>query len=1438
MYGQGQASRPPAGVPPPRMSAPPPPNNFQQGLLPTPHPAPPRPAQPGHQQTPLLPHPPPPPPRQLPPGGGYSYLQPPQPVPGSSQLPHMYPAAQQNLARGLPPPPPRGLVHASLQGQMLYRAPMHHLAQPVPPPPPPPPPPGSSLSVDLDVPPLPPPKPAEEKTVQKIEELCRLIAQNGASYEDITRQRELKNPEFQFLFGGEPGSEAAVAYEYFMWMKKQRGLPPTSLGTESSVQEAGHSTSFAGRHSPADSDMEMEDDISQSDHDQAVKYAIENSNIDSNVVGSQFDVKEHLPAPESLVAPDANPVEEVSSLRSAECGKQGNDQFTCTRSGSEVHIPAISSAEASARPSICNEKGFVPQGDEKNSSGILYPDQGTKGSSPFRLLQNYASGDSSENGEEPQRESAISKTAPPLLIAGTDSMHKDKDISYNLKAGRPSPVGGLAMECIVKHDNQASREHADSAEVFPKAGTSGGAVSKVALSGKDQKDEDKNTKRAPPNPQKIDRFGRLVREGASDSDSDDSLNSRRRRRRGKSRSRSRSPVDRRRRSPRRSPRRRRRRSRSRSWSPRHRRSRSRSPSFKHSGESVSSTTRRDKCFNFLRGRCHRGASCRYLHHDLDKADGSRHNRSKWQNLERLPSSKNSNTRQEVEKSSYRLSDRDGGIISQEMQLNCDASASRRVAARDGDVDTIRSHGKASQAIPSSLKDSGEQQPQTNLSDPAPEDAPHHLPQQTDDSPISDLLPGKTSALSPNEFSASNAVANTADSVNNHPLLPTLPSSASLSQTVKASQAREPSKDLNLFAQAAPFLSQSAPNVLPNHNSLISAPPNTSWSSLRQMLPPLPSYDSTKITGTATSSASLQFQQSQLPPRNDFGSQTFAGPYSTELLAPSRVGEIQHQAYPPVQEAPRTVLHAQDVPKNLPGHNLSNKQFGGPGLSREDYLAGHPVQGVSATDSFARGKSYSRSSHLSQETPATKIQYFPGDSLPSGEAINSSSQIQPHLHQQQFPYALHQSGPDSIHGAHGNVSSSRPDTLDRNLLSHPSEFVLPRPSHYNPYASNFEQPLNSRFSSDVFRQEKDSPYASKYSSSLNHAPVDGQGVNVGSRHATAAPNSTWGAGQGIRVPGGNQYDPIFDSIEPSTNSLNKFDHSRNLETSNDSSTMSRFIPPSKPLDVEENNRKEEYGGFAIAPSVEHEEFGETADAEVGDIENGSQSNANALSDMDMGEMEIDQINSPGKSKKSKEHRSMKLFRVALAAFVKDVLKPSWRQGNMSKEAFKTVVKKTVDKVSGAMKSHQIPKSKTKIDHYIDSSRWKLTKLVMIRMLRSLTFDSCSTLPLVVTGNHVQTLVSSLCNLCGIKLDWVAECSALRACLQLHRSSVELHIGIKLDWDAECSAVRASLQLHGSSVELHIGIELYWDAECSAVGASLQLHGSSVEHHILYVVFVFM
>ncbi|KAF9681004.1 hypothetical protein SADUNF_Sadunf06G0180600 [Salix dunnii] len=318
-----------------------------------------------------------------------------------------------------------------------------------------------------------------------------------------------------------------------------------------------------------------------------------------------------------------------------------------------------------------------------------------------------------------------------------------------------------------------------------------------------------------------------------------------------------------------------------------------------------------------------------------------------------------------------------------------------------------------------------------------------------------------------------------------------------------------------------------------------------------------------------------------------------------------------------------------------------------------------------------------------------------------------------LQQQQPPYGLDQSAIDNMYSLSGKVGSSSilpPDILDSNQRSCLTDFGAKNAAHPNPYPTSFEQLLNSGSSSDVSRQEKVASYSCKdgHSSCLNHASLDGQGVSVGTRQPIPLPNSSGGVAQIIPSSGGDQYDPFFDSIEPTSNSFKRLDHIQKWE-SIDTDVIPRLSASNKSLDVEEN--KKEVRGVAVSTSLENEEFGEIADAEVGDVENQSQSTPVVLN-VNMGDVEIDQIKSP---RKSKESRSMKLFKATLADFVKEVLKPSWRQGNMSKEAFKTIVKKTVDKVAGAMKSHQIPKSKAKIDHYIDSSQQKLTKLVMVAQI---------------------------------------------------------------------------------------------------------------------------
>lgn len=65
---------------------------------------------------------------------------------------------------------------------------------------------------------------------------------------------------------------------------------------------------------------------------------------------------------------------------------------------------------------------------------------------------------------------------------------------------------------------------------------------------------------------------------------------------------------------------------------------------------------------------------------------------------------------------------------------------------------------------------------------------------------------------------------------------------------------------------------------------------------------------------------------------------------------------------------------------------------------------------------------------------------------------------------------------------------------------------------------------------------DAPSGDIRSSTFNVSDVrvDGQGTNyVGSRQTTASPNSTKPLGKLLSGTGGDQYDPLFDSIEPSS-----------------------------------------------------------------------------------------------------------------------------------------------------------------------------------------------------------------------------------------------------------------------------------------------------------------
>jgi len=513
-----------------------------------------------------------------------------------------------------------------------------------------------------------------------------------------------------------------------------------------------------------------------------------------------------------------------------------------------------------------------------------------------------------------------------------------------------------------------------------------------------------------------------------------------------------------------------------------------------------------------------------------------------------------------------------------------------------------------------------------------------------------------------------------------------------------------------------------PAPLHMQNTHLNVPPNSSWTSLPlpPPLPPLPPppsrvvYDSNVNSGVVKSYISSEFIQSQMHSRTDFVSQTSMKP----LPSCSEKSEFQDIAYPPMQDHSRTLMLTEPFsPKQLPQGNPASQLLSGSSLNGDEFHNQLPLQDSKFSSATSFGSLQPQQNQFSWKSDVNRLQSSLGGKLPPEGHFMTTSHIDSSSQKQQSMYNFQCSVPEANLGVPGEtatVSRYPPDFLDSSHSTSLPPFSGSRISaHYNPYASTFEKPLSSKFSSSIFRQENEIVHGNNFASSrLNDTTVNGEvDGGVGSRHSASAPKSGRALGQILPRSGGDQYDPLFDSIEPSS-SLRKTDFDQKQEVTGESDVSLRPKSSYISLDVDEKNKQEEVGAVASTTSQNNDEYSETADAEVGAIENESLSDDVDFAKVTTKEVESNRVKSPGKRKKSKDSRSMKLFKVSIANFVKEVLKPSWRQGNMSKVAFKTIVKKTVDKVSGAMKGHRVPKSQAKISQYIDSSQRKLTKLVMV------------------------------------------------------------------------------------------------------------------------------
>ena len=134
-------------------------------------------------------------------------------------------------------------------------------------------------------------------------------------------------------------------------------------------------------------------------------------------------------------------------------------------------------------------------------------------------------------------------------------------------------------------------------------------------------------------------------------------------------------------------------------------------------------------------------------------------------------------------------------------------------------------------------------------------------------------------------------------------------------------------------------------------------------------------------------------------------------------------------------------------------------------------------------------------------------------------------------------------------------------------------------------------------------------------------------------------------------------------------------------------------------------------------------GEANNKKNGDGDNENRTEAGANEDSEENDTTENANGNDGvhDKKKGKDTKGIRAFKFALVEFIKELLKPTWKEGHISKDVYKTIVKKVVDKVTGTLQGGHIPQTQEKIDQYLSFSKSKLTKLVQVTNFFS-TFSS--------------------------------------------------------------------------------------------------------------------
>ncbi|KAL0398567.1 UNVERIFIED_CONTAM: protein FRIGIDA-ESSENTIAL 1 [Sesamum radiatum] len=180
---------------------------------------------------------------------------------------------------------------------------------------------------------------------------------------------------------------------------------------------------------------------------------------------------------------------------------------------------------------------------------------------------------------------------------------------------------------------------------------------------------------------------------------------------------------------------------------------------------------------------------------------------------------------------------------------------------------------------------------------------------------------------------------------------------------------------------------------------------------------------------------------------------------------------------------------------------------------------------------------------------------------------------------------------------------------------------------------------------------------------------------------------------------NLYNPIHDSIEHTGVKAGQV----KLSDSDQAST--------KNVDVPSNSSLEE----KLLNSVHVGDVGDTVKDNIFLLSSDNKLNDNPRQKTELKLDGSDKNNEAdadlkGAGQLESESKAFKYFQSALIEFVKELVKPTWREGLMSKDAHKLIVKKAVDKVLSTLQPNQIPSTGESVNLYLSSSKPKLAKLV--------------------------------------------------------------------------------------------------------------------------------